>query len=144
MRNKISLLSITTVCLIGTSLAQAESTPDQYISDALKDDKAFSESFTAAIQPVLGDFPWVAKGGVATPAITVQKEGNNYLLYQGCKPHDCITQSYAVLYSPDQQEVVAAAFVDNDYMDQNLVNSQILWTGSEVTGFAPVLASYLF
>lgn len=42
---------------------------------------------------------WVSKGGTTTPAKTVKLGGETYQVLTACKPHDCASESVAVLWS---------------------------------------------
>jgi len=56
---------------------------------------------------------WVAGGGVSTPTKEIKINGQQYLLLSGCKPHNCPSESIAILYSPDKK-VIHGVFEEYD------------------------------
>ncbi|AWP33362.1 MULTISPECIES: Ivy family c-type lysozyme inhibitor [Pantoea] len=48
---------------------------------------------------------WVKEGGTSTPANEVTINGKKYLALSGCKPHNCPSQSIAILYSLDKGDI---------------------------------------
>lgn len=43
---------------------------------------------------------WVTQGGTNSASKNVEIAGNNYIVFNACKPHDCMSQRIAVMYSP--------------------------------------------
>lgn len=48
---------------------------------------------------------WVNGGGTSTPASEVTIDGTQYLALSGCKPHNCPSESIAILYSKDKGDI---------------------------------------
>lgn len=48
---------------------------------------------------------WVKGGGTSTPAKEVVIKGVKYLVLSGCKPHNCPSQSIAVIYSSEKKDI---------------------------------------
>ncbi|KVE38017.1 Ivy family c-type lysozyme inhibitor [Burkholderia sp. TSV86] len=46
---------------------------------------------------------WVTKGGTESPAHTVSFEGHDVYVMGACKPHDCGSESIAILYDPQNK-----------------------------------------
>src|SRR5690625_5770073 len=46
-------------------------------------------------------------------ALPISIDDTSYEVYWGCKPKDCISESYTVAYDPKKKEMVAGAFVRN-------------------------------
>lgn len=65
---------------------------------------------------------WVTSGGVDSPAQEVVITGEKYVVLSSCKPHDCASQSIAVLYSPKSGELAGLlSTVEKKTQNQNLI-----------------------
>ncbi|PIJ49417.1 hypothetical protein BL250_13105 [Erwinia sp. OLTSP20] len=50
---------------------------------------------------------WVKQGGTGSPAIEVEVSGVKYQVMSGCKPHNCPSQQFAVMYAPQSHQIYA-------------------------------------
>lgn len=50
---------------------------------------------------------WVKSGGTDGVSYNVTIDGEKYIVLSGCKPHDCMAESIAVLYSSARKEAHA-------------------------------------
>lgn len=148
MSNFMSKLgALTVVFFTASSAAQAQQPTvfTDYLYEAVKTDKVLAAEFAAITKPLSMHFPWVAKYGTATPAEIIQVAGQDYAVYQGCKPHNCPAESYVLIYSPSAKKMLAGAFIQNKYSQSTFLDeSKISWLGTRATEFAPVLSKYLF
>lgn len=146
MRQFISFFSVGIACLLGMTAANAQQTEptENYLFEAVKKDKALAKGFNELTEPLNKTFPWVASFGVATPAATEKVDDKEYVVYQGCKPHNCPSEAYVVVYNPADKKMVAGAFVKNNYQNNNLVESKVEWLGNSSLDFAAVIGKYLF
>lgn len=64
---------------------------------------------------------WVTKGGTSSQAQNVTIGGVRYVVLQSCKPHDCASQSIAVLYSQEAKKMTGVFSVSaEDGAEQKL------------------------
>lgn len=64
---------------------------------------------------------WVTQGGTDSQTKHVEIGGDKYLVLSACKPHDCASQSIAVLYSAEQKKLTGVLSTINEKnMDQEL------------------------
>ncbi len=71
---------------------------------------------------------WVYKGGVDSPVEDIDMHGRRYFVFVSCKPHQCASESIAVLFTPGSKEMIGAFLVsDGDKLEQ-----RILWLTSSV------------
>lgn len=146
MRKLISFFSLSAACLfsVGALNAQQVDPLENYLFDAVKKDEALAKGFKTLTEPLNKSYPWVASFGVATPANTEKVDDKQYVVYQGCKPHNCPAEAYVVVYSPTEKKMVAGAFVKNTYQDNTLHQSQITWLGQNAVDFSAVIGKFLF
>ena len=146
MRKLISLFSLSVACLFSMSAlnAQQVNLTENYLFDAVEKDEALAKGFKDLTEPLNKSYPWVASFGVATPAVVESIDNKEYVLYQGCKPHSCPAEAYVVMYSPEDKEMVAGAFVKSIYQDGVLKESQIEWLGNGTFDSAAIIGKYLF
>lgn len=71
-------------------------------------DLATNPDTKAEFQKMTGkqDLPkWITQGGTDSPSKEVEINGGKYLVLHSCKPHDCASQSIAVLYAPESKKL---------------------------------------
>jgi len=136
-----SLLSLFLV--FGGQIASADE-PPLYLFEAVENDKALKRSFNKIMAPVSKRSTWVKNYGTASPAKTEIIDNTEYQIFQGCKPHNCTSESYAVLYNPKTKKVEAGAFVRNRFKGTNLKKGVIIWLGKTDWDQARVISKYLY
>lgn len=116
----------------------------QHMGEAAQADPELSAEFQRVMRTMLASAPWVESYGTTSPSATETIDGHAYEVYWGCKPHDCVSESYVVMYSPDDKIIVAGAFVRNRYEGPDLAESRITWLGKTESDTARVLGKYLY
>ncbi len=129
--------------ILATQTACAVSDPT-HLGEAAQKSSALQKSYQQLTAPLLDAAPWLANYGTTAPASAASLDNTDYLIYWGCKPHDCISQSYALLYDIKQDKLVAGAFVDNQSAGPNMDTSSITWLGQTSFDQARILAQHLF
>ncbi|EAN2945075.1 Ivy family C-type lysozyme inhibitor [Citrobacter werkmanii] len=66
---------------------------------------------------------WVTQGGTDSQGQKVNIAGNQYLVLNSCKPHDCASQRIAVLYSTATKKI-AGVFSS---VDEKTGNEKLQW-----------------
>lgn len=123
------------LALLFSPLSHADSTVpyvNEYLPDIAEKNTAVAERFVHFFEPVAGQAEWIKNYGTTTPArlVTAGENEQNYLVFQGCKPHDCNTQSYLVLYNPKSEQFEAGALRTDTMTDQGtLTETKITWLG---------------
>src|SRR5690625_1617755 len=135
--------------LLFSGVAVAESAKETqneltYLYVAAQSDPAIKDGYQALMKPLLDEYAWLSAYGTTTPGVVESLDDKNYEIYWGCKPHDCVVQSYAVMYDPEEKEMVAGAFVENSYDDNLLLKAEIFWLGHTDLDKARVLGKYLY
>jgi len=115
-----------------------------YLYEAAQSDLNLVSSYKQLIAPVLDKADWLRGYGTASPAQVENLDGTEYWVFAGCKPHDCPSQSYVVMYDPTQKKMVAGALVTNTYEEQDIQSSQIEWLGETNLDYTRVLGKYLY
>ncbi|NYT85811.1 Ivy family c-type lysozyme inhibitor [Pollutimonas harenae] len=128
---------------IFSQIGSAEQT-DKHLYAAAKADPALSAEFERVMMPFSSNSPWVKSFGTTAPATTETVDGQTYDVYWGCKPHDCITESYVVMYKQSTKKITAGAFLQNSYDGPNLTKSRITWMEKTDTDSARALGKYLY
>ena len=59
---------------------------------------------------------WIMQGGTHSPSQEVTIDGTRYTVTYACKPHDCASESIAVLYSP-ASKIMSGVFSSVDSRD---------------------------
>lgn len=132
------------LCLAaGSSLANAEQA-GVHLYEASKADPALSAEFQRIIKPVATESPWALSFGTTSPSTTESVDGKAYEVFWGCKPHDCISESYVVMYDRSERRIIAGAFVRNVYDGPALNESRITWLGKTEFDSARALGKYLY
>lgn len=116
----------------------------KHISEAAEADSALAAEFKRIMTPVSSSSSWVESFGTTAPATLETVDGKAYSVYWGCKPHDCITESYVILYSQDTKTISAGAFTRNDYDGPQLIKSDITWLGQADLDSARALGKHLY
>lgn len=136
--------------VLGTTAASAQEgqstdSSQPYLFEAAQTNLNLASSFKKIIAPVAEQAPWLLSYGTGSPAEAEKIDNTDYLVFWGCKPHSCTSESYVVLYEPKSKEVVAGAFVHNNFADNtNLKNSEITWLGQPDWDQARLLGRYLY
>lgn len=125
----------------GAFSAQAE---QAYLAEVAENHPALAKQFQDMMQPFMREADWLANYGTSAPGSKVSIDDTNYIVYWGCKPHDCTSENYAVLVEPKSQKLVAGAFVRNHYKEQNITHSNVTWLGNAELDVARALASFLY
>lgn len=127
--------------------AQAEEKQSQpYLYEAAETNPGLESSFKEIVAPVLDQSPWLSDYGTAAPAEDVRIDEQEYLLFWGCKPHACVSESYVVLYSLEDKVVVAGALLKNNFDENNdlLKSAEITWLGDTQWDQASVISKHLY
>lgn len=135
-------LGVGTVAAAGADEPTRSNSP--YLFEAVQKDAALKAAFAQAIEPELSTSPWLSEYGVASPAVSQTIDNVQYQIYSGCKPHDCPSESYAVMYDPQSQRIVAGAVVRNHFDQNQLGQSTVQWLGQTDWDQARALSHYLF
>lgn len=90
--------------LIALTLSFSGLTASAYAQDTLTiSELAVNPETKAAFQSLVAarHLPgWVAQGGTESPGQTVTIAEKQFVVLTSCKPHDCASQRFAVLYAP--------------------------------------------
>lgn len=133
------------LALLFSPLSHADSTipyVDEYLPDIAEKNTAIAERFVHFFEPVQDNAEWVKNYGTTTPArlVTAGDPEQSYLVFQGCKPHDCMTQSYLVLYNPKSEQFEAGALRTDTLTDQGvLTETRLQWLGDASDSLAQVI-----
>ena len=107
--------------LLSLSTISAYAQNDLTVSDLAK-----NTDTKAAFQKMIGKqkLPeWVMQNGTSSPTKYVEINGKKYWVLNSCKPHDCGSQSIAVLYSPGSK-TLSGVFSTNNERE---ISQQLLW-----------------
>ncbi len=116
----------------------------QHMYEAVKTDPALAAEFARIMKPISATASWVDSFGTTAPSTLETVDEQAYSVYWGCKPHDCIAESYVVMYNLRTKEIAAGAFVQNNYDGPNLTMSNITWLGKTDFDLARALGKYLY
>ncbi|VWC19104.1 Inhibitor of vertebrate lysozyme [Burkholderia arboris] len=84
--------------------AGSPATTETWTMSAIAGNRAASAAFDAMKKG--HQLPaWVVRGGTESPSITVSFGGHDVYVMTACKPHDCSSESIAVLYDPQKNEM---------------------------------------
>ncbi|MBS0908973.1 Ivy family c-type lysozyme inhibitor [Tatumella sp. JGM118] len=87
---------LTTLCCTGISFTALAQTPTlSSLVASQQGGSAFSKLIAHQHLP-----DWIIKGGVESPMQQVTLKGVTYQVYSACKPHDCASENFALIYSP--------------------------------------------
>lgn len=128
------------VCASDQPLASLQGT---HLFEAAQSDQVLAQAFAQTMEAIARTSPWVRQYGTTSPASIETIDGRSYVVFQGCKPHDCVSESYAALYDP-QRGKMRAVFVQSDYAGPSLTQSRLSWLGKPEFEHAKVLGRYLF
>lgn len=136
-------------CLFLTALpaVHAQDEAEQpYLYELVQSNSALAASFKKLTAAVVEESPWVSSYGTAAPAEPVRIDDTEYLLFWGCKPHACVSESYAVLYQPETDEMVAGALLKNSFSEDNnyLQGAEIIWLGETQWDQASLISKHLY
>jgi len=147
VKSELAVLTVAPM-LFSSDSAAADTISKQeeplYLYQVAKSDLNLVSSYKKLVAPVLDQADWLANYGTASPAQAENVDNTEYLVFSGCKPHDCTSQSYAVIYEPQQKKMVAGALVTNNYEGQNIKSSETTWLGETDLDLARVLSKYLY
>src|SRR5690625_4134075 len=86
-----------------------------YLYEAAQSDLNLVSSYKQFIAPVLDKADWLRGYGTASPAQVENLDGTEYWVFAGCKPHDCPSKSYVMMYDQTQKKIVDGAIVKQHY-----------------------------
>lgn len=94
---KLSTMALfTTLCCTGVSFTALAETPTlSSLVASPQGGAAFAQLIAHQHLP-----DWIKKGGVESPMQQVTLKGITYQVYSACKPHDCASENFALIYSP--------------------------------------------
>jgi len=116
----------------------------KHLYEATQADPALKASFAKIVEPVVKESPWVSDYGTTAPPVDESIDDIAYQIYWGCKPKDCISESYTVAYDPAKKEVVAGAFVRSSFDGPHVQKSEITWLGQTDWDLAKLIGKYLY
>ena len=128
---------------LGIQAVKADTQP-QHLYEAAQENPALKAAFEEIMAPVVKASPWLKSYGTTAPPTAETIDTTDYKVYWGCKPHDCISESYAVLYEPVSKKIVAGAFVRNTFDGPTVVKADVSWLGETDWDRAKVLGKYLY
>src|SRR5690606_6869917 len=102
----------------------------EHMYEAAKTDKALTAEFKRIMDPLSSKATWVESFGTTAPSTIETVDNKIYQVFWGCKPHDCTTESYVVMYNQETKKITAGAFLKNNYDGPNLTESRITWLGN--------------
>lgn len=141
---KAASTALLTLPLVIFTLSANAGQTGKHMYEAAKADPALSAEFKRIMKPFISTSSWVESYGTTSPSTIETVDGKTYEVYWGCKPHDCITESYVVLYSQQTRKITAGAFLQNSYDGPNLTKSAITWLEKTDFDSARVLGKYLY
>lgn len=142
--NHAPRLFIAALCLAAGSPFAHAADDAPHLYDAAKADAALSAEFQRVTAPIVQQAPWVRTFGTTAPAATESLDDRSYDVFWGCKPHDCISESYVVMYDRQAKRITAGAFVRNTFSGPKLTSSGITWLGQAEVDEARLLGKYLY
>jgi hypothetical protein len=137
----ISALILAASAVFPTANAQQQGI---HMYEAAQSDAALADGFRRITRPLIKKAPWLKSFGTTSPSTSETISGKTYQVFHGCKPHDCITESYTIMYDPQAKRIVAGAFVRNTFKGPVLTGSRIKWLGRTEFETATTLGKYLF
>lgn len=143
MNNAIRIFAATLCLAVGSPFVNAAET-DLHLYDAAKADPALAGEFKRIMAPIAKQSSWVQSYGTTSPLVIDSLDEKKYQIFSGCKPHDCITESYVVMYDQQAKRITAGAFVRNTFSGPDLKKSAITWLGKGDLDAARVLGKYLY
>lgn len=139
---KSPTLMIAAALLFATQSVAADE--PKHLYEAAQADPALKSAFADIISPVAKESPWLADYGTTAPPVDETIDDTSYEVYWGCKPKDCISESYTVAYDPKKKEMVAGAFVRNTFDGPIVTGSEIIWLGKTDWDLAKLIGNYLY
>lgn len=96
-----------------------------YAAEPLTISKLATDKVTAdPFKTMIGDHSlplWVSQGGTSSANQHVTIDGKSYTVLHSCKPHDCATESIAILYAPNSKKLAGVfSEVDTQTTQQKL------------------------
>lgn len=137
----LSLFALPFALMIQTAKAEQAA---QHLYEATKTDPVLAVEFNRVMEPFFSNSPWTKSFGTTAAAAPETVDGQSYDVYWGCKPHDCVTESYVLMYHRASKKITAGAFLINDYNGPNLSKSRITWLEKTEFESARVLGKYLY
>lgn len=136
-----SLLAMSSAIFIQAANAEPAG---KHLYEAAKADPTLAAEFDRAMKPFFSSSAWVESFGTTAPPTTEKVNGQSYDVYWGCKPHDCVSESYVVMYNPEAKQITAGAFLRTEFDGPNLTASNITWVEKTDFDAARVLGKYLY
>lgn len=147
--HRLALAVAALACSASAAMAQPPAkapgaiAPGSHMAEAAQANPALAAAFKQLMTP-LKQASWVASYGTTSPSVIDKTLDTSYLVFHGCKPHDCTSESYAVLVEPGSGKLIAGAFVRSDADGPRLKESRITWLGDAQWDQALLLSKYLF
>lgn len=116
----------------------------QHLYEAAQANPALQTAFAELVAPVIEKAPWLKEYGTTAPPTKVTVDETDYLVYWGCKPHDCTSESYTVAYDTQAEKIIGGAFVSNQLSGPNANTSTIQWLGKTDWDLVKALGPYLY
>src|SRR5690625_1118064 len=130
IRSVLAVLTTATILLGSTrALADTKQEVPLYLYEAAQSDLNLFSSYNKLTAPVFDQAGWLVNYGTAYPAQKVEVDNTEYLVFFGCMPHYCPSQSYAVIYEPKEKKMLAGAFVTNTYEGQKIKSAELTSPG---------------
>lgn len=109
------LTAIVLLAAATNAVAQDDMTLDSLVK---KEPAAFSQMVKGHPLPA-----WVKTGGTASPARTVKLGAETYQVLSVCKPHDCATERFAVLWSEESRQMTGLFST----VDEKTAQEKLTW-----------------
>lgn len=109
------LTAIVLLAAATNAVAQDDMTLDSLVK---KEPAAFSQMVKGHPLPA-----WVKTGGTASPARTVKLGAETYQVLSVCKPHDCATERFAVLWSEKSRHMTGLFST----VDEKTAQEKLTW-----------------
>jgi|SRR5690625_3513291 len=139
---KIKILFAAATLLLSSQAVLADE--PKHLYEAAQANPALKTAFATLMETIVKDAPWVSNYGTTAPPVQGTIDDVTYQIYWGCKPKDCIRESYTVAYNPKTKEIVAGAFVRNQFDGPIVQHSKITWLGKTDWDLAKLLGPYLY
>jgi|SRR5690625_3287250 len=140
----VSMLSfLVLVLFFGVQVSKADE-EQNHLYEAAQANPALKSAFEEIIGPVVKESSWLKDYGTTAPSTVEFIDDDEYDVYWGCKPKDCISESYTVMYDPKSKKIVAGALVRNTFDGPNVVAGEVTWLGEADWERAKVLGKYLY
>lgn len=113
-----------------------------HMAEAAQASPALAKDFARLTQSLKVE--WLKAYGTTSPAVVQTVDEKRYLVFQGCKPHDCTSESYVVLVHEQSQKIAGGAFVKSENDGPRFTQSHVTWFGDTEWDMAVALGKYLF